>query len=132
MSAPREVPELHMNAADLYREETFTDRRVGSIRTLVPVAPDGTDDKTRAVLFEGQTTLLTPAGPMPLSFGIDAHTLAEALERFSGAAQVALEAMLKELEELRRERASSLIVPGQSGLDIGNLGAPGGGKIRRP
>jgi hypothetical protein len=69
---------------------------------------------------------------MPLSFGIDAHTLAEALERFSGAAQVALEAMLKELEELRRERASSLIVPGQSGLDIGHLGAPGGGKIRRP
>jgi hypothetical protein len=98
----------------------------------MPVAPDGTDDKTRPVVFEGQTTLLTPAGPMPLSFEIDPHTFAEALERFSGAAQVALEAMLKELDELRHERASSLIVPGQSALDIGNLGGPTGGKIRRP
>jgi hypothetical protein len=98
----------------------------------VPVAPDGTDDKTRPVIFEAQTTLLTPAGPMPLSFEIDAHTFPEALERFSGAAQAALETMLKELDDLRRERASSLIVPGQSTLDIGNLGGPSGGKIRRP
>jgi len=30
--------------------------------------------------------------------------------------------MLKELDELRRERASSLMVPGQSGLDISSLG----------
>jgi hypothetical protein len=132
MTSQRDLSELRMNAASLYREESFTDRQVGSIRTLVPVAPDGSDDKTRAVLFEGHTTLLTPAGPMPLSFEIDAHTLAEALERFSGAAQVALEAMLKELEELRRERASPLIVPGQSGLDLGNLAGPGGGKIKRP
>ena len=132
MSPQRDVPELRIDAANLYREEMFTDRRVGSIQRLVPVAPDGTDDKTRTVIFEGQTTLLTPAGPpMPLSFEIDAHTFAEALERFPGAAQVALEGMLKELEELRRERASSLIVPGQSALDIGNLGGPSGGKIRR-
>jgi hypothetical protein len=40
--------------------------------------------------------------------------------------------MLKELDEIRRERASSLIVPGQSGLDIGQLGAPRGGVIRKP
>lgn len=132
MSPQQDVAELRMNAANLYREETFTDRRVGSIRRLVPVAPDGTDDKTRAAVFEGQTTLLTPAGPMPLSFEIEARTLAEALEQFPGAAQVALEAMLKELEELRRERASSLIVPAQGGLDMGSLGAPPGGKIRRP
>jgi hypothetical protein len=69
---------------------------------------------------------------MPLSFEIDAQTLVDALETFSGAAQVALEALLKELDEFRRERASSLIVPGQSGLDIGNLGGSSGGKIRRP
>jgi hypothetical protein len=134
MSPQRDVAELRMNAANLYREEMFTDRRVGSIRRLVPVAPDGTADTMRTVLFEGQTTLVTPAGPMPLSFEIDAHTLPEALERFSGAAQLALETMLKELDELRRERASSLIVPGQSAsaLDIGNLGGSTRGQIRRP
>ena len=132
MSPQRDVPELRIEAAHLYREEMFTDRRVGSIRRLVPVAPDGIDDKSRTVIFEGQTTLLTPAGPMPLSFEIDAHTFPEALERFPAAAQAALETMLKELDDLRRERASSLIVPGQSALDIGKLGGPSGGKIRRP
>jgi hypothetical protein len=132
MNPQQVLSQLRMNAANLYREETFTDRQAGSIRTLVPVAPDGTDDKARAVVFEGQTTLLTPAGPLPLSFEIDAHTLADALEKFPGAAQVALEAMLKELDEIRRERGSSLIVPGQSGLDIGKLAGPGGGAIRRP
>jgi hypothetical protein len=40
--------------------------------------------------------------------------------------------MLKELDDLRRERASSLIVPGQSALDLGKLGGPSGPKIRRP
>ena len=132
VSPQREVPELRIDTANLYREEMYTDRRVGSIRRLVPVAPDGADDKTRTVVFEGQTTLLTPAGPMPLSFEIDAHTFAEALERFSETAQVALETMLKEIDELRRERASPLIVPGQGTLGIGNLGGPTGGKITRP
>ena len=130
MTAPPDPIELRMG--HLYREETFTDRRVGSIRRLAPISSDGTDDRTRAVVFEGQTTVLTAAGPIPLNFQIDARTLAEAFEKFPRAAQAALEAMLKELDELRRERASSLIVPGESGLDIGNLGGPRGGVIRRP
>ena len=123
---------IELRMGPLYREDTFTDRRVGSIRRLLPISSDGIDDKTRTVVFEGQTTVLTPAGPIPLSFEIDARTLAEALEKFAGAAKTALDAMLKELEEIRRERASSLIVPGQSGLDIGQLGVPRGGTIRRP
>lgn len=129
MTSQRDPIELRLS--HLYREETFTDRRVGSIRRLVPISSDGTDDKTRTEVFEGQTTVLTPAGPIPLSFEIDARSLAEALEKFAGAAQAALETMLKELDELRRERASSLIVPGQSSLDIGPLGGPRGGTIRR-
>lgn len=130
MTAPRDPIELRMG--QLYREEMFTDRRVGSIRRLVPISSDGTEDRALAVVFEGQTTVLTPAGPIPLNFDIDARTLPEALDRFAGAAQTALEAMLKELDELRRERASSLIVPGQSGLDIGNPAGPRGGMLRRP
>ena len=128
----KDLPELRMNPATLYREETFTDRRVGSIRRLVPVTVEGADDHTRTVIFEGHTTLITPAGPMPLSFEIEARTFAEALERFPPAAAVALEAMLRELEELRREQASSLIVPGQSRLDLGSLGGSMKGQIRRP
>ena len=124
--------QIDLRMSHMYREETFTDRRVGSIRRLVPISSDGTDDKTRTVVFEGQTTVLTPGGPLPLNFEIDARTLTEAVEKYAGAAEAALEAMLKELDELRRERASSLIVPGQSGLDLGQLGGPRGGTIRRP
>jgi hypothetical protein len=132
VSAPREIAEIQMNSADLYREDVITDRRVGTIRRLVPVTPDGIDDKSRGVRFEGQTTLLTPAGALPLTFEIEAHTLSEALDKFPGAAQLALAATLQELEDLRRERTSPLIVPGQGGLDLGNLRAPSGGKITRP
>lgn len=125
-------PVTAIRMGHLYREEAFTDRRVGSIRRLLPVNADGGEDRSRAVVFEGQTTVLTPAGPIPLTFEIDARTLAEAVEKFSGAAQAALETMLKELDALRRERTSSLIVPGQGGLDLGTLGGPHGGAVRRP
>jgi hypothetical protein len=31
--------EKQMNAADLYKEEIYTDRKIGVIRALVPVPP---------------------------------------------------------------------------------------------
>ncbi len=127
----RELPEIRMNAAGLYREEVFTDRRVGTIHKLVPIMPDGTEDRGRTVIFEGQTSVLTPAGSLPLIFEIEARTLADAVEKFSGAAQEALEHTLKELEELRRAAASSLVVPGVGGLG-GPGGLRGGGRIRMP
>ena len=128
MSTPTDLPELRPNAESLYREELFTDRRVGSIRKFVPIRADGSDDPRRAVVFEGQTSLVTSAGPLPLVFEIEASTLAEAVERFSGDAQRALEQTLRELDELRREAASSIIVPGR---DLGTgLTGPGGGNIR--
>jgi hypothetical protein len=134
MSTPRELVDLRLDGTSLYREEVFSDRHVGSIRRLVPVRPDGSDDTSRKILFEGQTTLLTPGGPLPLRFEIDADTLSDALERFGAAAEVALEETLKELEELRRRSTSPLIVPGQAGLGLGDLRGPGpgSGRIGRP
>lgn len=129
------LPDIRMNAAGLYREEIFTDRRVGTLHKLVPIMPDGTDDGGRTVIFEGQTTVLTPAGSLPLIFEIEAGTLADAVEKFSGAAQEALEHTLKELEELRRAAASSLVVPAVGPPGIGGVGGPPGlrgGRIRMP
>lgn len=132
MSSREDLPEIRMNAQGLYREELFTDRRAGSIRQLVPVRADGSADSGRSVVFEGQTSLLTSAGPLPLTFEIEADTLAEAINGFPAAAQKALEQTLKELEELRRQAASPLIVPGRGGLGPSNLAGPGGGSIRLP
>ncbi|HXH82727.1 MAG TPA: hypothetical protein VNN07_07335 [Candidatus Tectomicrobia bacterium] len=112
-----------MDAASLYREDVFTDRRAGAIRQLTPVTPSGAPDATRATLFVGEVQLLTSVGALPLSFEIDAASLEQAVARYAAAAKEAVERAVQELQELRRQAASSIIVPerGMSGL-----GGPGG------
>jgi hypothetical protein len=129
MAQQPELPEIKLDAASLYREEIFTDRRAGTLRRLTPVTTDGAVDASRAVLFSGQTQLLTPGGVLPLGFDIEATTLKEALDRFPDAVKVALDEAIEEAREMRREAASRIVVP-----DAGALGAgpPGGGKIKFP
>jgi len=122
--------DLHMDAADLYREEAFTDRQVGTIRRLTPVKTDGSPDERRAVSFLGQTQILTPVGALPLSFEIEAASLEEAVRKFGDAAQDAAERTIDELRQMRHEAASSLVLP-DAGPGRGG-GFPGGGKIQFP
>jgi len=103
------VPEF--DRAGLYREEAYTDRKVGTIRCLIPVTESGDTDADRAMVFMGQTQILTPAGALPLNFEIPGGSLAEAASNFGDAAQKAVEETSARLEELRREAASSIIVP---------------------
>ena len=129
--------EPQISPDDLYLEEIFTDRRVGTIQRLTPVTAAGLPDTRRPVLYVGQTQILTAAGALPLSFEIEATTLQEAVSRFGDAAKVSLQQTMERLEELRREAASSIIVPeagaaGQLGGLGGVGGIPGGGKIRMP
>ncbi len=122
-----------MSADDLYLEEVFTDRRVGTIQRLTPVDNTGAPDPKRAVLYVGQTQILTAAGALPLSFEIEAKSLVEATQKFGDAAKVALQQTMERLEEMRREAASSIIVPEAGAAPMGGLGGmPGGGKIRMP
>jgi hypothetical protein len=106
--------DIGMDANSLYREETFTDRRVGSVQRLTPVTPSGEPDSTRPVLYMGQTQVMTPGGALPLSFEVEAASLEDAVAKFGEQAQQALESTMRKLEELRREAASSLIVPGST------------------
>jgi hypothetical protein len=117
-----------MDAAALYREEQFTDRKIGTIRVLTPVTSAGLADASRKVLYVGETQLLTGAGLLPLVFEIEAVSLAEAVDGFAAAAEGAVERTRRELDDLRREAASSIILPDRV---PGGLGAPPGpGKIR--
>ena len=70
MAAQNDLPDVKLDAAGLYREEVFTDRRAGTIRKLTPVTVDGAVDASRQVLFSGQTQLLTPAGVLPQYFSV--------------------------------------------------------------
>jgi hypothetical protein len=123
-----------MDAAGLYREEMFTDRKVGAIRRLTPVTPQGETDSARPVLFIGQAEIMTNMGPVPLSFEIEGKTLDQAVVGFSAAASVAIERTVQQIQEMRRQAASQLVVPqgGIPNLGPGSPGGRGGGKIQIP
>lgn len=126
--------DIEVNPDELYKEEVFTDRRAGTIRRLTPVTGDGGVDGSRPVSYIGQAQILTPMGSVPLAFEIDAASLDEAARKFSDAAQVAIADTQRELEEMRREAASSIVVPQGPGAGMGGVGSglPGGGKIKLP
>lgn len=119
-------PDAKMNPAELYREEVFTDQKIGTIRRLTPVTPEGEIDTSREVLYSGSTQVMTPMGALPINFNLEATTIGEAAEKFGPAAEIAFEQTAKELEEMRREQASKIVIPGQEG---GMGGMPGGGII---
>ncbi len=132
MATPTEPrgAELKLDPSALYLEEVFTDRRIGTIRRLTPVKKDGARDAARAVLYVGETQVLTPAGALPIAFEIGAGSLEEAAEKFGQLAKEAIERTVKELQDLRRQAASSIVIP-QGGIPpVG--GMPGGGKIQIP
>jgi len=54
--------DARFDTANLYREEVYTDRRVGTLRVLVPVRTDGSADAARATLYVGQISVMTPMG----------------------------------------------------------------------
>ena len=118
--------ELKLDPDKLYLEEVFTDRRIGSIRRLTPVTKDSKPDTARSVLYVGDTQVMTPAGAIPIAFEIGAGSLGEAAEKFSALAAEAIERTVRELQELRRQAASSIVVP------QGPIGGGGGGKIQLP
>jgi len=126
------TPDAKMDPASLYREELFTDRKVGTIRCLVPVKTDGTPDATRAPLYVGEAQLLTAVGALPLSFEIPAKSLEEAVAKYGDAVKVAFERAMKEIQEMRRQAASSIVIPQAGAGGIGPGGLPGGGKIQIP
>jgi len=133
MAAPNDLPDVRIDPAALYREEIFTDRRAGTIRRLTPITIDGAVDPRRAVLYSGQTQLLTPAGVLPLVFDIEATSLQDALDKFPDGVKDALEQAIDEAREMRREAASRIVVPEVGGAGIGPApGAGGGGKIKFP
>jgi hypothetical protein len=130
MALGHDASEPTMDPATLYREDTYTDRRIGTIRVLTPVKPDGTMDPGRKVLYAGEAQILTQTGVLPLGFDIEATSLADAVEKFAAAAKAAIERTVREIQDLRRE-ASSLVIParGMPPDPRGQGGVRGGGGL---
>jgi hypothetical protein len=117
MSAQTDRIDFTMDTQNLYREEGFTDMSAGSIRRLVPVTPDGSDDKGRTPIFVGSSQLMTEQGPLPLQAPLAANNLKEAIEAFPAAMEKAMREMVAALTQLQQEQTqaddSRIIVPGR-------------------
>jgi hypothetical protein len=120
MSSTTDDRQATMDSTQIYLEETFTDRKVGTIRRLTPVAADGSADSARPVIFVGQAQVMTPMGAVPISFELDAATLTAAVEKFGAAAEQAVHQTMRELQDMRREQASSLVIPDAAGGALPN------------
>ncbi|OGA01799.1 MAG: hypothetical protein A2Z64_10005 [Betaproteobacteria bacterium RIFCSPLOWO2_02_67_12] len=121
-----------MDATDLWLEEVYTDRKIGTIRKLTPVRGDGARDPAREVQWVGETQVMSQIGTLPITFALEAKTLAEAALQFGPEAKKAIERTVRELQDLRRQAASSIVIP-QGGMPpMGPGGLPGGGKIQMP
>ena len=126
--------DLTMDGSSLYREDVYTDRKIGTIRVMTPVTSLGGADSSRPVIYVGETQLLTSGGLLPLAFQIEATTLGDAVEKFAAGANEAVERTRREIERLHREASSSIITPDRIPGGFDPMGGPGGmppgGKIR--
>jgi hypothetical protein len=114
MTDQQQLPlsELKLDENSLYREEVFTDLRVGTLKQLTPVTIDGSRDLNRPMGYVGETQLMSQVGPLPVQTRIDADDLKTAIEKFPAAIQTAVEAMIEEVKELQRKEMSKIVVPG--------------------
>ena len=123
--------EAALDPQALYREEIYTDRLVGTLRVLIPVTADGAPDASRPTIYTGEAQLLTNMGPVPIGFDIEAKSLAEAVAKYAEAAKEGIERTMRELQEMRRQQQSSIVIP-QAGAGALGGGLGGGGKIQLP
>jgi hypothetical protein len=121
------APDPKMDPANLYREEIYTDRKMGTIRVMIPVTPAGTADAARKTVYIGEAQLMTQMGALPLNFEIEAASLAEAAAKYGPAVKQAFERAMQEIQEMRRQASSSIVLPGQGAGGFGPGGLPGGG-----
>jgi hypothetical protein len=110
------LDQLKVDRSNLYREESYTDLKVASLRQLVPITPDGDRDLGREVVFLAQTQLMSQMGPLPVQARIEAATLAEAIDKFPEAMQVAVEQLVEEVREEQRREAGRIVTPGETGF----------------
>jgi len=114
--------DFKVDRSNLYREESFTDLKVGSIKHLIPVKSDGSEDKTRKPIFVGQSNIMTPQGPLPIQGVIKAKELQQAIKKFPEAMEVAMERLVDEAKKYQEQKEqdsqiqnpeSRIIIPGR-------------------
>lgn len=124
---------VEMDAANLYREELITDRKMGVIHALTPVTAAGTTDLNRTPIYTGEVQIMTQMGPLPISFEIKAANLEEAVKLYGDAAKQGVKDTIEKMQQMRREAASKIVTPGTPGFGVPPApGATGGSGLVMP
>ena len=124
---------VEMYAANLYREELITDRKMGVIHVLTPVTAAGTTDLNRTPIYTGEVQIMTQMGPLPISFEIKAANLEEAVKLYGDAAKQGVKDTIEKMQQMRREAASKIVTPGTPGFGVPPApGATGGSGLVMP
>ena len=103
--------EFKIDRTNLYIEESFTDLKVGTIKRLIPVRADGSEDKSRKTVFVGHTSVMTPNGPLPIQNVIEAKELAQAIKKFPEALQAAMDRLIEEVKRYQEQQQSQIQTP---------------------
>ncbi len=110
-------PDFTVDRSNLYREESITDLKTASIRRMVPIHSDGTEDPKRSPVFIGQTQLLTIEGPLPIQARLKASTLDAAMDEFPQAMETALSQVIEKIKKIHQQQKqkndSRIIIPGR-------------------
>ena len=108
------ITDIKVSTDNLYKEESFTDLKLATIRRLTPVKIDGAIDDSREPIFTGMTQLMSPNGPVPIQCIIEgAKNLSDAAAKLPEAIEKTVQAMIAEAKEMQRQESSKLIVPGR-------------------
>lgn len=109
--------EFKIDRSNLYREESFSDLRAGTIKRYTPVKADGSEDKGRRTRFTGHSSILTPNGPLPIQNEIPARDLQQAIKKFPEVMEQAMDQLIEEVKKYQEQERSRIQKPG-SGIII--------------
>jgi hypothetical protein len=104
---------LKLDGGNLYKEESFTDMKVGAVRVLNPVKADGSRDENRSSVFLGQTQLMSPNGPLPVSCLLEVSSLKEAVKKFPDEMAKEVDRIVSIAQKAKQDEDSRIVVPGR-------------------
>jgi len=115
VSSPSSI-DFQVDKENLFREETITDLKIATIRKLIPIKADGSDDSDRDIMFIGTTQLGTPQGPIPMQAVLEAATFEQAMAAFPMAMEVETKKVVENFkrmhEQQKKAQDSKIIMPG--------------------
>ena len=111
MTENNQIEDIRFNGENLWKEENYTDLEVGTIKKLVPIKFDGSEDKDRKPTFTASTNIMTPNGALPLTGEIKAENLKEAINNFSESINEALKKLQDEMMKMQQEQANKIVTP---------------------